>query len=155
MITIRKATIEDLEHILALNKKLFEYESGFTAEYNQEWTYSEVGKEFFRTRLENENAFALIAQEENGGIAGYILVRIQNTAFRKRSVLAEIENIFIKEEMREKGVGTMLMEEVKKILRSKNVPRLKVQALSKNINAIGFYKKHGFSEFLSILEIDL
>jgi len=154
MINIRKATIDDLEHILALNKKLFEYEAGFTGEFNQEWTCSQAGQEFFKTRLENENVFALIA-EEDSSVLGYILVRIQETAFRKRNLIAEVEHLFIQEEMREKGVGTMLMEEIKKILRSKNVPRLKVQALSKNTNAISFYKKHGFSEFLSILEIDL
>lgn len=154
MITTRKATINDLEAILALNKGLFEYEAGLTDEFNQEWTYSEAGREFFKTRLENENVFALIA-EEDSKIAGYILVRIQNTAFRKKNLLAELEHLFIKEEMREKGVGTMLMEEAKKILRSKNVPRLKVQALSANKNAISFYKDMGFSEFLTILETNL
>jgi ribosomal protein S18 acetylase RimI-like enzyme len=154
MITIRKATISDLEAILALNKKLFEYEAGITEEFNQEWTYSEAGKAFFKERLENENAFALIAQEDNK-IAGYMLVFIRNTAFRKRNPLAEIEHIFIEEEMREKGVGTMLMEETKKILRDKKVPRLKVQSLSSNINAVNFYKDMGFNEFLSILETDL
>jgi ribosomal protein S18 acetylase RimI-like enzyme len=154
MITIKKATIDDLENILALNKKLFEYEAGLTEEFNQEWTYSQAGKEFFKTRLENENAFALIAQED-GKIAGYILVRIQETAFRKRNLIADIEHLFIQEEMRKRGVGTMLVEKAKKILREKGVPRLKVQALFANKNAVDFYKEMGFNEFLSILETDL
>jgi ribosomal protein S18 acetylase RimI-like enzyme len=154
MIIIRKASIKDLEGILVLSQKLFEYETRFNREFNQEWTYSESGKEYFKIRIEGDKSIALVA-EESGEIVGYAISYMQNFAFRKKNPLAELENMFVEEGFRGKGVGTMLVEEIKKQLKKRNVLRLKVEAFYPNTQAINFYKKLGFSNFASVLEMDL
>ena len=151
---IRKANLNDLERILILSKRLFEYEIQFTKEFNQKWTYSKIGKDYFINRLTNDNSVVLVI-EESKKIAGYILVHINNYAFRKNNPIAEIENMFIEEKLRGKGAGKRLVKKVKKLMKERKVSRIKVGALSLNKKAIAFYKKIGFSDFESILEVNL
>lgn len=154
MIKIRKATLEDLESISAFSKKLFEHETRFNKEFNQEWTYSETGQEYFKGRLKSDKSIVLVA-EVDSKVVGYAITHMENFAFRNRNPLAELENMFVEEEVRGKGVGTMLVEETKKILKERKVPRIKVQAFYPNKQAINFYKKLGFNDFVTSMEIDL
>jgi hypothetical protein len=39
---IGKATKEDFEDVLRLNKALFDYETVFNTEYNLDWTHSDA-----------------------------------------------------------------------------------------------------------------
>ena len=45
---IKKADIRDLNKILELNKKLFEFEKQFGDTFNLDWTYSLKGKNYFK-----------------------------------------------------------------------------------------------------------
>jgi ribosomal protein S18 acetylase RimI-like enzyme len=153
-ITIRKATPKDFESIQALNKALFDYETRFNDEYNLEWTYSEIGEKYFAHRLESTNTIAFVA-EQNQETIGYILAFINTYPFRKNNPIAEIENMFIKDEKRKQGVGSKLMQAVKKEALRRGVKRLKVEAVAQNTNAINFYKKCGFTEFDLILEMNV
>lgn len=154
MITIRKATIKDLETLQSFYKKLSLFESQFTDEFNEDWAYGKKGKRFFEKLLTGRNAFALVT-EDNGEMVGYASVSIKKTTFRKRSKLAVLEQLFVNDDYRGKGVGTLLMQEVKRKLKAREVPRLQLYAVKSNEKAIDFYKKNGFIEFLSVLETDL
>ena len=57
--------------------------------------------------------------------------------------------------MRGKGIGTLLLSETKKILRKKHIKRLKVVSMTANLDAVRFYRRMGFGDFASILEMDL
>ena len=151
---LRKATINDLETIQSLYKKLSEFELKFTDEFDEDWAYSKKGRAFFERRLKGYKSIVLIAEEDRK-LVGFILVHIANTIMRHKKKIAVLEYLYVEENMREKGVGTKLLDEVKKMLRRKKISRLKVPVFSANINAISFYKKNGFDDFTSILEANI
>jgi len=154
MITVKKATVKDLEDVLALYKKLLDYEAVFTNEFKKGWEYSKKGRAFFESRLKGYNSFTLLAEKE-GKLVGFAMTHISKAMARQRIKLATLEYLYTEENMRKKGIGTMLLEEVKKILRNKNVPRLRLTTFLENSNAINFYKDHEFKEFTLNMETDL
>lgn len=152
--TIRKATIKDLGSISKLNKELFEYEIKYGDEYSQDWTYSEGAQSYFKRRIESERGIALVA-EVDGEVVGYMLSFIAEYPYRLSTMIAEIENTFVKEEFRGKGAGRKLAEETKRIAKEKGAKRLKVVASYKNTRGIKFYHSIGFQDFDLILEREL
>ncbi len=153
-IAVRKAERKDLESILSLNKALFDYESKFDHEYNLDWTYSEKGRSYFQKRLESDSSIILVA-EADSTVVGYILLFIHVFAYRLHNPIAEIENMFVREDYRNQKLGTRLITEAKKIAAKRGVKRIRVAAMAKNADARRFYKSLGFDDFESILEIPL
>jgi GNAT superfamily N-acetyltransferase len=153
---IKKATLKDLKDILRLNKDLFTYETQFDKTYNQDWTYSDIGKDYFENRIEDkENALVLVARDDEGKILGYLCAHASRFPYRAINPIAEVENMLVVEEHRRKGVGTKLVKEFNKWCQEKGIKRLKVGMLSKNTPAVSFYKKSGFEEFNLVLEKDI
>jgi len=150
---IRKATETDLEKILELNKNLFVFEAKFTDKYNQDWTFSEIGKNYFKERLNNENCILLVAEENQ--VIGYSLTFIKSAPFWKINPVAELENMFVEEKFRDKGVGSALVQETINELNKRGINRLRVGAIYDNTNAINFYKKNGFEPVNLYLEKSL
>src|SRR3989344_4231472 len=151
MVTIRKATIKDLEVVQDLYKRLHEFEDTFTDEFDKDWAYSEKGKKFFASRLRSYNTIGLIS-EDDGRPMGFSLTYISSAKMRFRDKIALLEYLYVEEDMRGKGVGSKLLKSTKKILKEKQIKMLKVVSLSSNIDAINFYKRNGFGEFALILE---
>lgn len=151
---IRKATLNDFEKITELNHKLFVYEKKYSPVFNENWPFHNQGKEYFAKRLVNDNAITLVA-EEHDEIVGYLVAFIDTFVVRNDNPLAELENIFVQTEHRNKGIGQELLDEFKKIAKEKNVKRLKVTCYSDNEGAIKLYKKNGFTDFAVTLETDL
>lgn len=152
-ITIKKASKKDSSSVMALNKSLFDYEKRFNDEYNLNWTYSDIGHNYFKRRIE-ENGIVLVAKDDNN-IVGYILAFIDSFPFRKFNPIAEIENMYIEETYRDKGLGSRLIGKIKEIARKKGAKRLKVTAVTDNSQALSFYRKNGFEDFDTTLEMNL
>ena len=153
-IKVRKAKLSDLETILKMSRNLFKFERKFGKTFNMKWTYSEVGKKYFTGRLMHKDAIVLIAVD--GEIpAGYLCSFKQKYYYRSLNPIAEIENMYIDDKYRYKGVGKLLFKKLKQLLKREGVKRIKVGTLSQNEQAIRFYKRIGFEEFETILEQDL
>lgn len=151
-IKIRKAVKKDLDKILELNQKLFDYEKQFDDTFNPEWTYSEVGKNSFIKCIKTETV--LIAEVEDR-VVGYVCATVDNYSFRGINPIAELENMYVEEEFRNKGVGSKLVEVLLSELKDQRVKRIKVGALHSNTEAIKFYKKNGFENHVVELERDI
>lgn len=156
VIKLREANINDLNSIRLLNKKLFleEFER-YDKTINCEWPLSEEGNNFYTERILGPNgcAFVLI---ENEKIIGYLVGSLSKDEFyRCINNFAELDDMFILPEYRNKGYGGMLYEEFIRWCKSKNVKCLKVLVTAKNKEAIQFYKKKGFEDHNVTLEKDL
>ena len=78
----------------------------------------------------------IAALDESGGLAGYLLY------FYHGGVC----EIMVLESLRENaGVGTALIERVKKIARERNVKIVAVTTTNDNLRAIRFYQRRGFT----------
>lgn len=149
---IRTATSDDFESVLRLNKALFNNEEIFTKEYNPKWTYSEEGNNYIKKTI--ELGLVLVAVV-NTKVVGYIAISIYNVSFRKENPISELDNMFVEDELRGKGIGKKLVEKARKLAKDKGAKRFRVEATAKNEKAIKFYKDCGFEVFDIILEMDL
>ena len=151
------AVIQDVEAIQALNQRLFEYEDEhFDKTLNLNWANSSKGKKYFTELVENEHAAVFVVRNE-GEIVGYLAGRITNDKdqYRIFNLLAELENMFVLENWRSKGVGSILAEAFFTWAKQKGVENISVTASSGNAEAIKFYKKNGFKDHCVILEKEL
>ena len=151
---IRKATFNDFEKILSLNKDLFLFEKKFTDTFNEDWSYTNQGKEYFARKIANSNSIFFVAEiDEN--IVGYILGYIDSYPVRNINPIVMLDNLFISENYRRKGIGSKLFQEFLKVAKDNGAKRLQVKTYSKNKEAIEFYKKQGFYELELVMEHDL
>lgn len=152
-ITIKKARIENLKEIQELNNQLFELEyNNFDPALKVGWALEKEGTEYFTDMINNEIVFIGV---DGNKVVGYLAgsVNIQSSYVTKS--LAEIDNMFIMEDYRRTGLGTMLINEFKKYCSDIGIEEIKVTASAKNSNAINFYKKNGFEDFETTLKIAL
>lgn len=149
---IRKAKREDFERLLELNQKLFLYEKQFGNTYDEEWPYSEKGRVYFASRI--ENGIVLVA-EINKRIVGYVCSYIDSYSFRLINPVAEIENLFVEEGFRNNKIGSKLISESMKLFKKKKVGLVKVGAMEKNVKTIDFYLKNRFIRHSIFLEKEI
>ena len=58
----------------------------------------------------------------------------------------EINNIYVLEEYRNRGIASKLLEEVIRIGNDNNIANITLEVRNNNFNEINLYKKHGFLE---------
>lgn len=152
-INIRNATEDDLETIQELNLKLFEKEiKEFDSSLDKNWTFSEKGKSYFTDRI--KKGIALIA-EVGGAPIGYLVGgEAETQEYRKIGKTAELDNMFVLEKFRQKGVGKALVNGFFKWCKENGYKKIRVDASARNNNAINFYRKLGFADYSISLEKD-
>lgn len=151
-ITIRKASIKDVESLQLLNKEIFEDNYKYDDDLILDWSLSEKGKKYFLEKLSRERAVCFIAEDKERPI-GYAACNARDFGYRKKKYL-EIENIGVSPAYRSKGVGRQLVDEVKKWAKTNGYDRLYVNAYIDNIKAVAFYKRNGFAEIDVSLQAD-
>jgi GNAT superfamily N-acetyltransferase len=80
---------------------------------------------------------AVFVAENKGEIVGYI-------ALSKRIFSIQVDSLVVREDMRRKGVGTVLIEKAKEYTRDSNLSILRVDTGDFMNYAINFYLKAGF-----------
>lgn len=145
-VKIRIATIEDLEDVLRLNHDLFvkEYED-FDTSLDREWTYGEVGKEYFVYRITGSDGFVAVASDGES-IIGYLCGGLKDRQFHVEGIYAELENMIVSAGYRGQGIGKRLMTDFLDWCDANAVNRVVVMASAGNVDGIEFYRKAGFSE---------
>ncbi|HNQ11934.1 MAG TPA: GNAT family N-acetyltransferase [Bacteroidia bacterium] len=132
-IIIRKTLIHDIEAILGLIKELALFEKAPEQVSN---TVEQMTKEGFG----KEPAFESIVAECNGQIVGMAIFFIKYSTWKGKGVY--LDDIYVKESERRKGIGKMLFDEVIRIAANKEAHQLHWQVLDWNRPAIEFYKKY-------------
>ena len=153
---IREAKVEDLEAIQELSIKLSDKEAEeFDPTIDPEWNSTEEAVDYYRKRINEENGFAMVA-EDDGQITGYVLGSITDTeAYREDLNIAELGSMYILPEYRSQGIGTELMEQFNSWSKEKDADRLRVEATAQNEDAIRFYRDNGFEDYALTLEREL
>lgn len=155
-ILIRPAAIKDLRVIQGLNIRLCEKEKEeFDQHIDLAWTSGEPGTRFFSDRIDKEDGCIFVAISDKQ-IVGYLAGSLTAAEeYRDIGRIAELDNMFVIEEYRGKGIGTKLYDRFKRWCRSRKVSKIRVQASAGNIGAIRFYQRNGFKDYTLILESDI
>ncbi len=121
-VTIRKMDVSDIRFVDSVERQVF-------------------GKSLSEQTLSNELLYNKLAHYYMALIdhqrVGYIGVWITEPN-------AEITNILVLEEHRQKGIGTALLDTVFELCKAMSVNDLSLEVRVFNEGAIGFYQKHGF-----------
>jgi len=131
---VRIATAQDKEQIL----RLFDEFSRFV---HAEDFPSKIGGDIFDEIISREDAKIFVA-EDNGELVGvvtfYLLPNIRHGWHR-----GHIEDFFVTEAMRGKGVGKLLFDSVKEFCRKNSIKVIKLDSGNELTNAHEFYVRNG------------
>lgn len=153
---IKNAAINDLQKIQELNLKLFEKEhKEYDSLLNLDWTFGKVGTKYYQDRISKDDGCVLVAIVDNK-IVGYLCGGLKKAEeYRNLPIVAELENTFVLDEFRSKGIGKKLYNEFINWCKTKNVGKIRVEASVQNELAIKFYRNNNFKDYTLILEADL
>lgn len=151
---IRKATLKDAQSMIKLSQESFQHGVQFDKTLNVDWPANH--QEHYREILSGRDVITFVAESENK-MVGYLVGRIIKAETWRKNIkkIAELENMFILEQYRGKGIGKELIKRFMLWAKENKIKRLKVVASSGNTLAINVYKKAGFDESAIILERDL
>lgn len=147
---IRKARVSDVKIINNFLTRLIHDEK----KYNNNINENCVVNKFYENIIENPQNCILIA-ETNNKIIGYLYGFIQNNGNTYINIVTQIDAIFVDENYRKMGIGTMLIKEFKKWSECKNAKHIEITACNDNNIAILLYKEMGFKNFKTVMSLDL
>ncbi|MGH9820852.1 MAG: GNAT family N-acetyltransferase [Pyrinomonadaceae bacterium] len=132
---IRKAVPTDIPGVIVL---LHEF-----AKFENLTEYLEITEENLADVLFGSDAFVecLVAFEGNE-MAGYAILYPNFATFRGQKGMY-LEDLYIRDKCRGKGLGDMLLKEIARLARALGANRLDFVVLDWNAPAIKFYNKHG------------
>ena len=141
---IRSAKKEDIKDIQDLRYLLAKYEKDLGLNIVvPEWGYTEAGEKDLDYFLNQQYSYVA---EENEQIVGFITAEVLKKKVWYNVQLGSINNIFVLEEYRGKGIGKALMKTMMNTLQDVGITNIQLEAYSKNSKAIKFYEKLGFEK---------
>ena len=153
-ITIRQATLVDVNEIVGLNYGLFMDDAAlWDSLANLDWAI-EYGEIYFAAALEDDHYICFLA-ESGGTPVGYLIGSIMEPFTIRPVRVAELESMFVLEGYRGQGVGARLVELFKEWAASQGAKRLRVTAYAENAKALAFYRRAGFKPYKLTLEMGL
>lgn len=152
---IREATAEDLKTLFELSFEFLKNEAGLEPTYDPEYAKTEDSQNFIKLKIQSDDAIFLVA-EDNGRLVGFLMGTIYPRPKARKSMKpAVLDEIFVSQGYRNKGVGKELIEKFQDWARGKGANKLRVSTHHKNEEAIKFYREFGFKDFYIKLEKDI
>ena len=129
---LRPATIHDLEEISKCHRASIQElcRNYYSAETIEKWTRILL-PEIYENAIKEK---ILIVAEVKNKISGFGILDIENT---------ELSALYIHPDSTGEGIATEILSRMEAIALEKNVNQLN---LCSTINALGFYKHHGYSD---------
>ena len=121
MITIRNMQVADALAVSEIEQEIF----------SRPWSY-----QVFVDSLNLGNTIFLVAEEE-GRILGYIGMYLAMDE-------GEITNVAVMKQERQRGIGGMLLKEIKKEAERRAIARIVLEVRVSNASAIRLYEREGF-----------
>jgi|SRR5690554_6857030 ribosomal-protein-alanine N-acetyltransferase len=125
MIQYRKMTPNDVEAVHAIEVEAFP----------TPWTIDS----FHYEMRENQFAYYIVAEDENGTIVGYCGMWLVIDS-------AQITNVAVLEKARGKGIGEKLMREAMRVAKEHQVDIMSLEVRVSNVIAQNLYRKLGFQD---------
>ena len=137
-IKIRKAKKSDSKDILRLITELAEFEKLNPPDKS-------ANKRLKKDAFSNNPSFKILLADNGKESIGYAFYFFTYSSFMARKTLY-LEDIFVSDRYRNKGIGKMLFEKLISIAKESDCARMEWVVLDWNINAIKFYDKLGAKE---------
>jgi ribosomal protein S18 acetylase RimI-like enzyme len=136
-ISIRSASLADVDALVELLRDLFFIETDFT--FNK--TSQRLGLELMLDRDLNHKC-VLVAEAE-GKVVGMCSAQTRISTAEGKAV-AVVEDVVVLKKWRGKGIGRKLMEEIEKWGRIRRIKHFQLLADKNNAQGIAFYQKQNW-----------
>ena len=142
---IRIATLDDLDILNDFLQKLIQVERPMDVSLEQvkHITYYDIS-EFIKSK--NSKLFVATINDEIVG-SGYGLIK-QNKNYFTHKEYGYVGFMFVKENHRGKGISKLLLNEIFRWFKTKNIIETRLQVYQENPSAIKAYEKVGFKKNL-------
>lgn len=127
------ATINDVAGIIELTNEVFE-----------ENTSIEYATRVFEETKDDLNNIYIIGKVDGKTVA-HAKVTIINTIYEKMNTYAILNHVCVKPEYRRHNLATLMLDEITKICKARNVVALKLWSNNVRIAAHACYKNYGFT----------
>jgi ribosomal protein S18 acetylase RimI-like enzyme len=145
---IRKATQKDLNILNKLQIGLAKYERKICKTLKNPDSIRKEFYEYYKKKIRQKNCVFFVA-EESKKIIGYVLGEIEKpTHHHIYKYRGYINDVFVLEGYRERGIGEELTKKLIEFFESKGIKWIRVSAYVKNKSAIKFWKKMGFKDYV-------
>ncbi|MBR6254004.1 MAG: GNAT family N-acetyltransferase [Clostridiales bacterium] len=156
MINIRRAVKEDFEILEELYREL---EEDGVFYQPQHFVLSPKGarSEYMAGILGSDNQ-ALFVAEDDGKVIGFahvVLIKSKPFSCLKPELAMYLQDLVVTSDYRNRGIGSMFMEEVKKYGRENGADFFRTQVFPGNTDGLRFYKRNGFTETMITIESPL
>lgn len=107
------------------------------------WQTNEESKETLKEWLKEGSVYNIFFEDK---LAGFFCVKFGGQS------AAWLEDIFVKEEFRGKGIGKFAIEKLDELMKEKGIVSMFLDVIPRNTEAIKFYKECGF-DHLNMIQL--
>lgn len=107
--------------------------------------YSKLDNDSFKKVLNNYNNFVFVA-EENGKLVGFAAFSVRDV-IRYPKPIAELDELFVYSDYRQKGLGKKLMQQVEEKAKELNCYRIFIESRFDYKTAHKFYEDLGYTNY--------
>lgn len=141
-ITFQKASIQNLQEIINLNKDCFADNPKYDLDFKVNFESSEEGRSYFIESINNPLGIFMLVYFE-GDLVGYFNVSA-SISFYRNSKWAELENIGIKAEYRNRGIGRRILNFTEEWAQLNKCKYLYISVYDKNLAMKSLLKSENY-----------
>ena len=150
-ITIRKATVSDIEQLSIFEQDLIETERPFDPTLKRQNTHY-----YDLNEMVSAPHIRLLVAQSGDIIVGSGYARLEKSKpYLQHLTHAYLGFMYVLPEHRGKGINQKIMEELKLWVRSQNITELRLEVYQDNASAIKAYEKIGFAKHILQMRLNL
>lgn len=114
--------------------------NGLLETYKEVWYIDEITESTLNEWLSNDN-FMVVAEDESGTIVGTCTLHLQKKFIRNGGVAGLIEDVAVRENLRGKNIGSLLIQKAIELAKNKNCYKVILSCFPERV---AFYERNGF-----------
>ncbi|MCR4586549.1 MAG: GNAT family N-acetyltransferase [Lachnospiraceae bacterium] len=148
---IRKADVNDIPALRILYRLLEEDGVHYQPEH---FVIGERTEEFFQTIFDSDTQDILVA-DIDGEAIGFVhcmIIPQKKVSCLKPQTVVYLQDLCVREDMRNKGIGSVIMRAAKDYGKEKGADFIRTQVFPGNVGGMCFYERNGFCEMMKTIE---
>lgn len=149
-VKVRRMRPEDMESVIDMVRRLKKINEEFDSSFIVRDDIKTEAENYLNDTMKDQEKYILLVAELKKKVVGIIKVDVLERICYEPRHEARIVEFYVMPEYRRKKVGHALMDEVSAILKKQGISLISAEFPSLNLIALGFYKKNGYRDLVSI-----